>query len=129
MDRLSNALKAAKQMENDRPVAGLVYYFGDGEGKVKIGWSINPHRRLVQAKIFRPELVILAMEPGDRHLESKRHKQFRSEHIELEWFWMRGLLAEHMNRIQEINATTPKWRAPTEEEMFYVAATAAPHHD
>jgi hypothetical protein len=106
MDRLSNALKAAKKMENDRPVAGLVYYFGDGEGKVKIGWSINPHERLTHAKTFNPRIVILAMEPGDRHLENKRHKQFRTEHIEQEWFRISGLLMEHINKIQEINDTT-----------------------
>jgi hypothetical protein len=106
MDRLSNALKVAKQMENDRPVAGLVYYFSEGDERVKIGWSVNPHLRLAHAKTFSPRIALLAMEPGDRHLENKRHKQFRAEHIEREWFWRRGSLLKHLNRLQEINETT-----------------------
>ena len=102
MDRLSSALKAAKQIESTRRAVGLVYYFGDGNGKVKIGWSTNPHERLDAAKCFIPEIVLLAMEPGERHLESDRHKQFRGQHIKREWFWLSGFLEKHVNHLQAI---------------------------
>lgn len=97
MDRLESALRAAKQIEN----LGLVYYFGDGNGKVKIGWSKNPHSRLKIAQVFNPDITMLGLEPGDKDLERRMHYRFRHEHIRREWFRNNGDLASHITLLKK----------------------------
>jgi hypothetical protein len=97
MDRLESALKFAKKIENP----GLVYYFGDGNGQVKIGWSTNPHARLKIAQTFNPDAVMLGLEPGDRDLEYRRHYKFRAQRLRREWFLNKGALARHIKRLKK----------------------------
>jgi hypothetical protein len=96
-DRLESSLRWAIRIENP----GLVYYIGDGNGQVKIGWSKNPHARLKIAQTFNPDTVMLGLEPGDRNLEYRRHYRFRAQHVRQEWFWNKGALAEHIKLLKK----------------------------
>lgn len=71
-------------------MTGFVYYCDDGRDRIKIGYSMNPVSRLREFKTVNPEIEMVFRE---RHkefegteLESRRHEQFKDDHIAGEWF-------------------------------------------
>ncbi len=87
-------------------VTAVVYYLGNPESQlVKIGTSTNLRHRIATLRIERPQLVLLATEPGTYPTERKRHHQFR--HLrewmptgEREWFRKVPLLMDHIGQIR-----------------------------
>lgn len=87
------------------PKKGYVYYAGDGNGRVKIGQSLNPWARVSEMRCHNPTISVLAIEKCDDcyALERQRHEQFRDEHLVLEWFklsdrlddWIKSIAATH----------------------------------
>jgi hypothetical protein len=77
----------------DKPV---VYYvrFSD---RVKIGYSLDFARRI----LCLPHDEVLAVEPGGRELEVKRHAQFAADRIKPrgEWFHMSPALRSHIRKV------------------------------
>ena len=71
---------------------GYVYYACDGHGRIKIGFSKNPWARMSEARRFNPSIKIVAVEKDDGSsdgggcLEHRRHQQFKTLHLALEWF-------------------------------------------
>jgi len=78
-DERYEAEKAALRQDRD----GFVYYLRVGE-RVKIGYSVDVKRRM---RAYPPGSELLAVEPGDRELETKRHRQFSGSRTDgREWF-------------------------------------------
>ncbi len=79
---------------------GWVYYLLIGD-LIKIGFASNVRKRL---RSYPPNAELLAVEPGDRALEKRRHQQF-DEHLQRgrEWFadvdeiraWISDVRNEH----------------------------------
>ncbi|MEU8617355.1 GIY-YIG nuclease family protein [Streptomyces sp. NPDC048623] len=58
-----------------------------GSGRVKIGTSVNPSKRLKELQTGNPDrLEVLWTAPGGRELESALHQTFNAYRIEGEWF-------------------------------------------
>jgi len=74
------------------PRVDVVYYLRFDD-RIKIGTSGNPRQRL--AALRHDEL--LALEPGDRRLEQRRHEQFAAERFDrTEWFRASPRLLDHV---------------------------------
>lgn len=85
--------RAAWQAEEERYEAeksalrqdreGFVYYLRVGE-RIKVGYSVDVKRRM---RAYPPGSQLLAVEPGDRELETQRHRQFAGSRTDgREWF-------------------------------------------
>lgn len=62
---------------------GFVYYLRVGE-RIKVGYSVDVKRRM---RAYPPGSQLLAVEPGDRELETQRHRQFAGSRTDgREWF-------------------------------------------
>lgn len=73
--------QAADTFRGEKP--GFVYYLRVGE-RVKIGYSVDVKRRM---RSYPPGSQLLAVEPGDRDLETQRHRQFAGSLLDgREWF-------------------------------------------
>lgn len=65
-----------------------VYFIrcGDG-GLVKIGYAVNPNRRLTLLQTGNPErLTLMRVADGDRSTEAALHKHFAAQRVTGEWF-------------------------------------------
>ena len=84
--------------EEGSQVTGFVYYCDDGRGRVKIGYSRDPVKRLREFKTVNPEIELVFRERSEvfdgRELEQKRHDQFSQDHIAGEWFYRSQRLDE-----------------------------------
>lgn len=75
----------------------VVYYIRVGE-HIKVGYTSNLTERL---RAYPPDSIVLATEPGDRDLESERHRQFRDERrMGQEWFNPSERLLAHIEQIK-----------------------------
>ncbi len=73
------AASAALRQDRD----GFVYFLRVGE-RIKIGYSVDVKRRMRE---YPPGSELLAVEPGDRDLETQRHRQFAGSLLDgREWF-------------------------------------------
>jgi hypothetical protein len=73
------AVKADIRQDRD----GFVYYLMVGE-RLKIGYSVDVKQRM---RAYPPGSELLAVEPGDRELETQRHRQFAGSRTDgREWF-------------------------------------------
>jgi hypothetical protein len=78
-DERYEAEKAALRQDRE----GFVYYLMVGE-RLKIGYSVDVKRRM---RAYPPGSELLAVEPGDRDLETQRHRQFAGSRTDgREWF-------------------------------------------
>lgn len=68
--------------------SGFVYFIqGEGEGRIKIGWSVDPRRRLEVIQRFSPvALRLLGTFQGSRTDEARAQKLFDHAHSHGEWF-------------------------------------------
>ena len=93
------------------PFDGYVYFvsWGEKDSPVKIGWSVDPERRLQGLQVSFPyELKILGVIPGIKALEKEIHGKFRREHLRGEWFSPSGALS------QLIEESDKEWRTVNE---------------
>jgi hypothetical protein len=108
-DRIILAARAfdqAKDQQAERrrygaePV-GQVYYLQVGK-LIKIGYTENLTRRLGE---YPPDARVLAVEPGNRATERRRHEQF-AEDLEhgYEWFAPSPVLLTHIRRLRAATA-------------------------
>lgn len=102
---------------------GYVYFIGSKRGTrlsyVKIGWSVNPKKRLVELQRASPyQLVLLGSFPAEKEVETTLHRLFG--HIRVrprcEWFLWRpqfqGLVS--LSREPVRRRATSKRRPPTD---------------
>lgn len=80
---------------------GWIYYIGaGGTDAVKIGYATNPRARLGQIQSCNHhDLALLALEKGERELESFRHQQFSELRIRGEWFANGDALRDHIESL------------------------------
>jgi len=85
-----------------RKSKGYVYYAGDGNGRIKIGFSGNPWSRVKEMRCANPFIEILITEKTDDgyELERKRHEEFKEYHLALEWFRTGERLLDHVNALR-----------------------------
>lgn len=87
---------------DEKNAEGWVYYMRINS-RIKIGYTTNLRQR---SRNYPPGTELLAVEPGDRHLESRRHAQFsRSLAQGREWFAESEDLAQHISALAEQYAT------------------------
>jgi len=71
--------------EDERP--GVYFVRSEGDGSVKIGFSVRPSLRVQQLRTSSPHaLILIAIMPGDKRDERALHRRFRSARIHGEWF-------------------------------------------
>jgi len=65
----------------------MIYFISNGLGQVKIGYSLNPSRRLKDLQTASPnQLELLAILPGDQVTETEYHSKYADCNIGGEWF-------------------------------------------
>lgn len=75
-------------------MTGFVYAIGDGEGRVKIGWSGDPIRRLRGIQTGCPQNAkLIGMVRATKSQESQAHKLLARWHIKGDWFRFEGAVA------------------------------------
>lgn len=70
---------------------GFVYAIGDGRGRVKIGWSGDPLRRLAKIRSDCPSAAALfGVIPATREQEQEAHALLKPWRANREWFYLEG---------------------------------------
>jgi hypothetical protein len=82
------------------PMTTSVVYYVSVNGQVKIGTTINLRQRM--QTFCLPTSALLAIEPGGREVEQRRHKQFSHLRVERELFEPSPQLAAHINAAREM---------------------------
>ena len=101
------AARADIKLREEREAAdpestGHVYYMRTN-GRIKIGYTADLRQR---SRNYPPGTELLAVEPGTKETEKRRHGQFsRSLAQGREWFAESTDLAEHIARVAEDYAT------------------------
>jgi hypothetical protein len=84
------------------PKEGFVYYVRSG-GFIKIGWTSDLTKRM---KGYPPDSLLLAVEPGTRQLETRRHRQFSHHRSHgREWYTMAPTLTHHIESVKAEHGT------------------------
>lgn len=64
-----------------------VVQMGDNDGPVKIGYSLNPKKRMIDLAVANPyPLTLLATFEGDEIKEAALHRRFIEYRLQGEWF-------------------------------------------
>lgn len=104
IDKQIEAEKAALRQDRD----GFVYYIRIGE-RIKVGYSVDVRRRM---RAYPPESALLAIEPGDRDLETERHRQFSASRTHgREWYTLTPDLQEHIDSVIAEHGEPPRHMA------------------
>jgi len=71
-----------------QPRQSGVYFLKDGEGRIKIGWSVEVPRRLRQLQTAQAQLLVClgVIWTTDPETEKRLHRQFAALKIRGEWF-------------------------------------------
>jgi len=97
--REENKLRAHREAV-DPNSTGYVYYMRIN-GRIKIGYTANLRQR---SRNYPPGTELLAVEPGTRELEKRRHDQFvRSLAQGREWFAESDDLIAHIAGVAEVH--------------------------
>ena len=76
---------------------GFVYYLRSS-GFLKIGWTTDLAKRM---KAYPPDSILLAVEPGPRQLETRRHRQFSHHRSHgREWYTLAPTLMHHVESVK-----------------------------
>ena len=107
---------------------GWVYYLRVGD-QVKIGFSTDVRRRL---RSYPPGSELLAVEPGEKKLERRRHNEFAEWLVAgREWFQPSAELLQHTRDLVTLHGSAgqyahnyrePAWRQERRQPMKYVRA-------
>lgn len=77
-----------------------VYFVGFNKW-VKIGFSSSILTRVEKLDCLPEPVVLLALMPGDRHVEWGLHEQFAKYHAHAEWFTNEGKLAAYIEKLRD----------------------------
>jgi hypothetical protein len=100
--RTRAVIQPEQEPEPKRPVEGFVYYVRSG-GFIKIGWTSDLTKRM---KGYPPDSLLLAVEPGTRQLETRRHRQFSHHRSHgREWYTMAPTLTHHIESVKAEHGT------------------------
>jgi len=81
-------------------MSGFIYAIGNGD-LVKIGWSIDPNRRLAALQTGSPEsLVLLGVVAGTRQAERDAHLKLGAWRVRGEWFKIEGDVAGFVGSLE-----------------------------
>ena len=98
-DDLDNVPVILREFVKKTPMPSVTYYVRTHE-HIKIGFTTNLKDRLVHLAI-RPDSV-LALEPGGREVETKRHRQFASLRVpHTELFAIDDALLAHIEQVRQ----------------------------
>jgi hypothetical protein len=76
---------------------GFVYYLRSS-GFIKIGWTSDLTKRM---KGYPPDSILMAVEPGSRQDETRRHRQFANNRTHgREWYTMSPSLMHHIDAVK-----------------------------
>jgi len=95
-DARERADRVASVLSGDDPAPGEVVYYMRFADRVKIGYSSNLAKRLLNV----PNDELLATEPGTMKTEFARHEQFAELRITGEWFQYAEPLVGHIEGLQ-----------------------------
>lgn len=89
---------------------GFVYAIGDETGRVKIGWSSDPLRRLTKIQSdCSAKASLLGVVEATRLQESETHKLLSPWHIHGDWFRHEGLVAKFVAMLSRPRPHFVKW--------------------
>ena len=95
--RTRAVIQPKPEPEPKKPIEGFVYYVRSG-GFIKIGWTSDLTKRM---KGYPPDSVLLAVEPGTRPDETRRHRQFPHHRTHgREWYTMAPTLMHHIDSVK-----------------------------
>lgn len=81
-------------------MTGFVYAIGDDGGRVKIGWSTNPLRRLTKLRSDCSRKVkLLGVIPATRQQEAQAHELFAAWRENREWYRLEGAVLAFVNML------------------------------
>lgn len=81
-------------------MTGFVYAIGDGEGRVKIGWSSDPVRRLTKLGSDCPQsAVLLGVVPATKAQEKQTHEILQRWRIKGDWFRLESHVATFVSML------------------------------
>ena len=87
-------------------------YFMESAGRVKIGYSENPVRRVAALSTASPmPCTLIGVTEGDRAAESAIHERFKAHRRNREWFDFHREINDYL-RENAIHAPAPKRRGP-----------------
>ena len=79
-------------------------YFIQHENYVKIGYTLEPKRRVIEIQVSMPtELKVLLIIEGNKKLEKELHSLFVSLKTRGEWFLLDGVIEEYIELNREID--------------------------
>ena len=83
---------------------GWVYFIRRADGRVKIGQSMNPEKRMKDLQCAAGPLELLLKEVGGAQREHELHDQFAADRVHGEWFEMSDALAGYIaeKRTEEV---------------------------
>lgn len=95
------ARESREHQERIRPAVDVVYYVQLGPDRIKIGYTARFNERMGALRVY-DEANILAVEPGNRKVEKRRHYQFADlrYHTHREDFQAGSELLEHIDQIR-----------------------------
>lgn len=87
--------------DNIEDEPGFVYFVQAVEGgPIKIGWSVDPDKRLKELQGGNPkELKLIGIEAGDMQHERELHGRFRDHRMFGEWFMPEPVILEYIATI------------------------------
>lgn len=96
-DALADTSKSRKRYK------GYVYFIqGQCGGAIKIGYSVNPEKRLKELQTGYPDtLVMLLMIPGSEATERALHRQFEASRLKGEWFRPDACIIEKIKEFKQ----------------------------
>lgn len=81
-------------------MTGFVYAITDGRGRVKIGWSSDPFRRLAKISSDCPSAAaLLGLVPATKKQEAEAHELLRPWRVNREWFAYEGAVVEFVKML------------------------------
>lgn len=81
-------------------MTGFIYAVSDGEGRVKIGWSADPVRRLTEINVYCPlQVTLLGVIEATKEHEAETHDLLAPWCVSGEWFRHEGPVAEFVSML------------------------------
>jgi phage replication O-like protein O len=116
-----------KDITKPSDLAESYIYYARAAKRLKIGYSRDPWSRVANMRTSRPEIELIAVEPGGRELERERHAQFAEWRLDdkREWFRWSPAIADFIRSFSSPTGARNKddkaqsndeSRAPTEDD-------------